>query len=208
MTLGQWFPLALVCLLGAMSPGPSLAIVTRHSLVSGTRAGVVCALSHGAGIFLWAALMMSGLGAVLLAQPSWFEGLRVMGAGFLLYLGTRALLSRDGGVPADRRESVAGVGKAATEGIVIALSNPKVALFFAALFSQFIQPDATTGAQLVIATTAAAIDALWYSVVAVMLSRPLWSDHLTRYGGLLERGFGVILITVSVGVLWSMFFSR
>lgn len=208
MTLGQWLPLALLCLLGAMSPGPSLAIVTRHSLVSGTRAGVVCALSHGAGIFLWAALMMSGLGAVLLAQPSWLEGLRVMGAGFLLYLGARALMSQDGGKPADRRESVAGVGKAATEGIVIALSNPKVALFFAALFSQFIQPDATTDAQLVIATTAAAIDALWYSVVAALLSRPLWSDRLTLYGGLLERGFGVILITLSAGVLWSMFFSR
>ena len=208
MTLGQWLPLALLCLLGAMSPGPSLAIVTRHSLVSGTRAGVVCALSHGAGIFLWAALMMSGLGAVLLAQPSWLEGLRVMGAGFLLYLGARALMSQDGGKPADRRESVAGVGKAATEGIVIALSNPKVALFFAALFSQFIQPDATTDAQLVIATTAAAIDALWYSVVAALLSRPLWSDRLTLYGGLLDRGFGVILITLSAGVLWSMFFSR
>lgn len=208
MTLVQWLPLALVCLLGAMSPGPSLAIVTRHSLLSGTRAGVVCALSHGAGIFLWAALMTSGLGAVLLAQPSWFEGLRAVGAGFLLYLGARALLSQDGGVPADRRESVAGVGKAATEGIVIALSNPKVALFFAALFSQFIQPEATTGTQLVIATTAAAIDALWYGTVAVLLSRPLWSGRLTRYGGLLERGFGVILITLSAGVLWSMFFSR
>ena len=131
-----------------------------------------------------------------------------MGAGFLLYLGARALMSQDGGKPADRRESVAGVGKAATEGIVIALSNPKVALFFAALFSQFIQPDATTDAQLVIATTAAAIDALWYSVVAALLSRPLWSDRLTLYGGLLERGFGVILITLSAGVLWSMFFSR
>ena len=83
-----------------------------------------------------------------------------------------------------------------------------VALFFAALFSQFIQPEATAGTQLVIATTAAAIDALWYSVVAVMLSRPLWSGRFTRYGGLLERGFGVILITVSVGVLWSKFFSR
>ena len=207
MTLGQWLPLARLCLLGAMSPGPSLAIVTRHSLVSGTRAGVVCALSHGAGIFLWAALMASGLGAVLLAQPAWFEGLRVTGAGFLLYLGARALLTQDGGIPADRQESVAGVGKAATEGIVIALSNPKVALFFAALFSQFIQPDATPSTQLVIATTAAVIDALWYSVVAVLLSRPLWSSRLTRYGHLLERGFGVILIMLSAAVLWSVFCS-
>ena len=90
MTLFTWLSLALVCLLGAMSPGPSLAIVVRHSVISGTRAGVICALSHGFGIFLWAALMVSGLGALLLAQPTWFDGLRVLGAGFLLYLGCRS----------------------------------------------------------------------------------------------------------------------
>ena len=208
MTLGQWLPLALVCLLGAMSPGPSLAIVSRHSVISGPRTGFVCAVSHGAGIFLWAALMTSGLGAVLLAQPGWFEGLRLTGAALLFCLGAHAVLSQNSGVPADRRGSVAGVGKAAMEGMFIALSNPKVALFFAALFSQFIQPDAAPITQLVIASTAAVIDALWYSVVAVLLSRPLWSSRFTRYGGLLERGFGVILITLSAAVMWSMFFSR
>ena len=203
MTLGQWLPLALVCLLGAMSPGPSLAIVTRHSLMSGARAGVICAFSHAFGIFLWAILMVSGLGALLLAQPTWFDGLRALGAGFLLYLGCRALLAQ-GGAPADTCEANRGVNRAAREGLAIALSNPKVAVFFAALFSQFIQPDATPIIQLIIATTAAAIDALWYTVVAVLLSRPLWSDRHIRYGGLLDRGFGAILIVVSAAVLWSI----
>ena len=82
MTLSAWLSLALVCLLGAMSPGPSLAIVVRHSVTSGTRAGAICALSHGFGIFLWAALMVSGLGALLLAQPTWFDGLRILGPDF------------------------------------------------------------------------------------------------------------------------------
>ena len=97
MTLSAWLSLALVCLLGAMSPGPSLAIVVRHSVTSGTRAGVICAFSHGFGIFLWAALMVSGLGALLLAQPTWFDGLRALGAGFLLYLGCRALAAQRAG---------------------------------------------------------------------------------------------------------------
>ena len=92
MTLLTWLSLALVCLLGAMSPGPSLAIVVRHSVTSGTRAGVICAFAHGCGIFLWAALMVSGLGALFLAQPTWFDGLRALGALFLMYLGCRALV--------------------------------------------------------------------------------------------------------------------
>ena len=207
MTLSAWLSLALVCLLGAMSPGPSLAIVVRHTVTSGTRAGVICAFAHGFGIFLWAALMVSGLGALLLAQPTWFDGLRALGAGFLLYLGCRALMTQRG-ESANTGQADSGGGKsakkAASEGLVIALSNPKVAVFFAALFSQFIQPDATLKTQLIIATTAAVIDALWYTVVAVLLSRPAWSAHFMRHAGLLDRGFGVILIVLSAAVLWSI----
>ena len=203
MTLFTWLSLALVCLLGAMSPGPSLAIVVRHSVTSGTRAGAICALSHGFGIFLWAALMVSGLGALLLAQPTWFGGLRVLGAGFLLYLGCRALMTQRG-VAADTGQANSGGGEAAREGLFIALSNPKVAVFFAALFSQFIQPEATVKTQLIIAATAAVIDALWYTMVAVLLSRPAWSGRFMQHGGLLDRAFGVILIMLSAAVLWSI----
>jgi threonine/homoserine/homoserine lactone efflux protein len=203
MTLSAWLSLALVCLLGAMSPGPSLAIVVRHSVASGTRAGVICAFSHGFGIFLWAALMISGLGALLLAQPTWFNGLRALGAGFLLYLGCRALMSQRDASP-DIGQANSGGGKAAKEGLVIALSNPKVAVFFAALFSQFIQADATLNTQLMFATTAAMIDALWYTMVAVLLSRPAWSGRFKECGDWLDRGFGLILILLAAGVLWSI----
>ena len=207
ITLSAWLSLVLVCLLGAMSPGPSLAIVVRHTVTSGTRAGVICAFAHGVGIFLWATLMVSGLGALLLAQPTWFDGLRALGAGFLLYLGCRALMAQRG-VAADTGQSNSGGAnssrKAAREGLVIALSNPKVAVFFAALFSQFIQPDATLSVQLMIATTAAVIDALWYTVVAVLLSQPAWSGYFTQHGSLLDRVFGAILIVLSAAVLWSI----
>ena len=203
MPVSQWWPLALVCLLGAMSPGPSLAVVVRHSITGGSRAGVICAFAHGFGIFLWAALMVSGLGALLLAQPTWFNGLRALGAVFLLYLGSGALMAQRG-ASADTGQTNSGGGKAVREGLFMALSNPKVAVFFAALFSQFIQPDATVKTQLIIATTAAVIDALWYTVVAVLLSRPAWTGRFMHHGGLLERGFGVILIMLSAAVLWSI----
>ena len=203
MTVAEFIPLVVICFLGAMSPGPSLAIVVRHTVTSGTRAGVICAFAHGVGIFLWAALMVSGLGALLLAQPTWFDGLRALGAVFLLYLGCRALVAQRG-ASAYTKEANRGGGKAAREGLVIALSNPKVAVFFAALFSQFIQPDATVKTQLIIATTAAVIDVLWYTVVALLLSRPAWSGYFTQHGGLLDRGFGVILIMLSAAVLWSI----
>ena len=57
---------------------------------------------------------------------------------------------------------------------------------------------------LMIAITAAVIDALWYTVVAVLLSQSAWSGRFMQQGGLLDRGFGVILIVLSAAVLWSI----
>ena len=58
----------------------------------GTRWQPLRRATHGIGIFLWAMLMVSGLGALLVAQPAWFDAVRALGALFLLYLGARALL--------------------------------------------------------------------------------------------------------------------
>ena len=95
----DWLSLGLICLLGAMSPGPSLAVVMRHSASTGVRAGLACAIAHAFGIFLWAMLMVGGLGALLLAQPAWFDLIRAGGALFLMYLGVRSLLNNEAEMP-------------------------------------------------------------------------------------------------------------
>lgn len=205
MSLAQWLPLALVCLLGAMSPGPSLAVVLRQSVAGGAPAGVLCALAHGVGIFVWAMLMISGLGVLLISQPAWFDALRAAGALFLLYIGARALMASPDEAPSRELSGRASVGlRAAGEGLLIALSNPKIAIFFAALFSQFIRPGAALREQLLIAATAAGIDAVWYAVVAVSLSQlgaqRSWRPQLN----LLNKVFGAILIAIATVVVWSV----
>ena len=201
MNWSAWFPLALVCLLGAMSPGPSLAVVARHALRGGARAGIVCAMAHGVGILLWALLMANGLGVLLTEQPDWFVAVQLAGAGFLLYLGIRVLLSQSGAVVPTEADSDSSTRGAGLEGFVIALSNPKIALFFAALFSQFIQPNAGVLEKTLIASTAAGIDALWYSLVSILLAQTAVLRGLQRRATLLNRLFGGILIVLAVSVV-------
>ena len=50
MTLATWFSLLAICCLGAMSPGPSLAVVLRHTISNGRAHGMVTAISHAAGV--------------------------------------------------------------------------------------------------------------------------------------------------------------
>lgn len=204
MTLTEWAPLALVCLLGAMSPGPSLALVVRHAATKGAVAGVFCAVTHGAGIFLWASATVTGLGAVVVSQPTWFGAIRAVGALFLLYLGLSALLGRPNEAGAAENLAQPEYARVGWEGFLIALSNPKIAVFFVALFSQFIEPEASIFQQFFIAATAAVIDAAWYGLVAISISRAALMGQIRSRATLLNRCFGAILIGLSLTMLGTL----
>ena len=99
--------------------------------------------------------MANGLGVLLTEQAHVVLCRQLAGAGFLLYLGIRVLMSQSSAtVPVEempRSSPDSSRRSAGLEGFVIALSNPKIAFFFAALFSQFIEPDATAFEKILIA---------------------------------------------------------
>ena len=204
MSESQWLSLALVCLLGAMSPGPSLVVVVRQSFTGGSRAGIACAVAHGLGIFLWAAMMVSGLGVLVIASPDLFLAFRFAGAVFLIYLGIQSLRATSAGSEEVTAPFDGNHGSPAREGFLIALTNPKIAVFFAALFSQFIRPDAPAVEQWMIAGTAAIIDILWYAAVALLLSRTAVLAQFQRHNLLLSRVFGAILIALAFSVVFAV----
>jgi len=208
MVLGAWLSLASICALGALSPGPSLALVVRHTLLGSRFNGVVAALSHGVGVGLYAGLTVAGLSVVITGSSVLFDALRYGGAAFLAYLGIRALVSAT--------TAAAGLGKArggepgaatirpwisARDAFLIAFLNPKIAVFFLALFSQFVRPEAGPAEKAGMALLAAGIDAAWYVVVALALSHSAMLERLRRRAGVLDRIFGVILIVLAVRVL-------
>jgi threonine/homoserine/homoserine lactone efflux protein len=90
---------------------------------------------------------------------------------------------------------------------LIALINPKIILFFSALFSQFISVDSELWVKLVMAGIAGSIDALWYVLVAVIISQP---GNLLRYqksGRWLNKLFGVLLLFIASGFVVEFFIS-
>ena len=97
MPLTLWLSLAAVCALGAMSPGPSLAMVLRHTLGGGRTPGVIAGLTHAMGVGLYALLTVWGLGAVISRQPMLFMVITWGGAAYLACLGIKALRAGRGG---------------------------------------------------------------------------------------------------------------
>ena len=149
MALTSWLSLAAVCCAGAMSPGPSLAVVTQNTLHGGRRQGIFTALAHGVGVGFYALLTVFGLALVITQTPALFNGIKIVGALFLAYLGIKALLAKPQAATPDDAENTAptsvSTGESLRSGFLIAFLNPKLAIFFLALFSQCAQMCGAVG---------------------------------------------------------------
>ena len=199
MGFSQWLSLLGICLLGAMSPGPSLAVILRSSLSGGRTAGLSAALAHGAGVGLYGLLTVTGLAVLVTRVPVIFLTLQLAGALYLVYLGVSAL--RDAAPASFAAAPGTRSSRAAREGFLVAFLNPKLAVFMLALFSQFLQPGFGTGDKVLMAVTVALTDACWYALVVLLLARPGFLERLGRRGPLIERAFGAILIALALTVL-------
>lgn len=198
LAVTDWLLLIGVCALGAMTPGASLAVVTRHTLRGSARAGVSAGLAHAAGIGVYAVATVAGLAVVLRGFPQLEIAIRLAGSLFLLWLALGSWrAAREPAAPAP--DAGAG-GNAVRDGFLIAFLNPKVALFFLALFSQFVSADMTTAARVQVAATAVVIDGGWYSLVALLLARGPVLAALRRHHGKVERTTAGVLVVVALAV--------
>ncbi|MGF1697215.1 LysE family translocator [Vibrio lamellibrachiae] len=201
MSLTVWLSLFTVCLLGAMSPGPSLAIVAKHSLAGGRVNGLVTAWAHAMGIGVYAFITLIGLAVVLQQSPVLFKVISLGGAAYLAYLGVNALRSKGGVAAKLESGEQATLMQSAREGFLISILNPKIALFFIALFSQFVALGNSISNQAIIIATPLVLDGLWYSFITLLLSNPRVVETLRSKAVLIDRLSGVVLILLAIRVV-------
>jgi threonine/homoserine/homoserine lactone efflux protein len=205
MEFHLWLSLAFICVMGALSPGPSLAVVVKNTLFGGAKQGYATAISHGAGVALYAALTALGIGVVIVQSPMLFSIIQYAGAAFLVYLGIKALMSKkqnfdlqeDELATADNQQVINGW----KDGFLIAFLNPKLAIFFLALFSQFVDTEASYQQKVIMVSTVGIIDTLWYLIVAFMFSRGPILAKLKRNSYIIDKITGSFLILLAARIV-------
>lgn len=211
MNFISWLSVFGVCCLGAISPGPSLAVVIRHTIRGSRRDGMITGVAHSCGVGLYALLTVSGLAAVLAMQPALHRFLTVCGGLYLAWLGIKALRSRAAGIVGGATEqsdhhgspsaSEVNVGEAIRDGFMMSLLNPKLMIFFLALFSQFVTPHMTWCVSLIMVATALCVDATWYCLVAIVLSRGPLIEKINRHALQIDRITGILFLLIACRVV-------
>ncbi len=188
---------ALVVLL---IPGPGVLYVVARSVGQGYRAGVVSALGLSLGALVHVAAATAGLSAILLTSATAFGIVKALGAGYLIYLGLRTLMSSrpTAGVEVP---SHLPLYRLLSDGVIVSVFNPKVAVFFLAFLPQFVEPSQGPIPQqvLLLGFLYAALAFLTDSAYALLaggfrhwLGRGLMRGPLPRYlSGGLYIGLGV-----------------
>ena len=95
MTFFIWSQFAIVCLVGAMSPGPSLAIVIRNNINFNRISGILTSIGHGLGIGVYATLAVLGLGLILQANQTIFLLIQIVGLILLFFYGIIFILQKN-----------------------------------------------------------------------------------------------------------------
>lgn len=202
MTLSLWFSLVAICMMGAMSPGPSLAVVLKHSIHGSMKNGMLAALSHGVGVGFYAAASLLGLGALMLQFPTVYQVLVYLGAAYLAYLGIKILLAKPSADELQIAQQSGNSKQALQDGFAIAFLNPKLAVFFLALFSQFFDPvNLTFQVGMIMCLTVLLIDTGWYLLVAALTELSKKRFAFTKSSPWLDKILAVVFIGLAIRVV-------
>lgn len=177
----------------AMVPGPATVMLIKQSAKGSRRNAFATVAGIEAGVAFWGLAAVFGLTALLIASQVAYDVLRIAGAIFLVYLGVKALFfrKRDGDAPEP-------AGRGFRSGLLINVSNPKAGVFAISFLPQFVPSDAGPWPLLLCVAVWIAVDIVWYSSLALLVTRlgewlrrdrvKLWLERTS--GGVLV-GFGV-----------------
>jgi threonine/homoserine/homoserine lactone efflux protein len=198
-------PVAFVLAGGAMSPGPSLAVVLRNTIAGGRSRGIACSIGHGLGLGMYVFLAISGIAILKSGGGSFSTTLDLAGGAFLIWVAISML--RANGADGKKVNTSDGDELQANEkrqgfveGFLIAIFNPKIFVFLTAIFSQFIAAGMPFSDRLIIACLALLIDTTWYIIVAIALSGTALLEGLKQRGRLIDIVVAIILLGLAITI--------
>lgn len=193
-----WVQFAAICLIGAMSPGPSMALIIRNSIKYGRISGILFSLGHAIGIGIYATVSVLGLQFILINNLFLFNAIQFCGSVFLLILGILFLRDTAHNLSLENEQKNV---NSFMQGFAISILNPKILIWFAAIFSQFIEISSTNFVKLVMVLIASSIDGLWYIILTIVVTGFGLKQFLEHNTNIIQKISGVILISISIIIL-------
>lgn len=205
----QFAKVAVAHLLAVASPGPDFAMVVRQSLAHGRRAGIWTSLGIASALLVHITAALLGIALLLRTYPVAFTAAKFVGAGYLAWIGARALFGRPqvemaappaGSEAALGRPGAPAAASAWTTGFITNVTNPKVVLFMAAIFTSLIDPATPRLIEAGYGLWMVAVNIAWFTLVAYVFTRAPIRRAFLRAGVWIDRAMGLLFLAFAAAL--------
>ena len=193
-----------VCLLGAMSPGPSMVVVINNALFKSRFHGILTSIGHGVGIGIYAFFAVLGIATIIKTNIFVFNGIKFLSIVFLIYLGVRSIMTSDSRLDFDVKD-LDGKITSFFQGLSISLLNPKIFVWFIAVYSQFMSIDNDKIFNTYLILTASIVDMVWYMTLTFLVTTIMAIDFIKNKSKLLHKFVGYIFIIIGIFLILEFF---
>lgn len=203
MEIAQAWIIATITWLAVVSPGADFAVVSRNSSLFGQSAGLASSAGIASGCFVHVAYAILGLALISQYFPDFFEYVRIIGAGYLIYLGITMVRVEAGGA-----HSIHASGQKLSNwryfrmGLLTNSLNPKTSLFVISLYSQVIGPDTAMDAKVLWGVFIAASHFIWFGAVSLFMSTPVIRTQILQNQHMFNVTIGVVLLALGAILLF------
>ncbi len=195
----EFLLVAMVHLIGVISPGPDFALVFRQSIKHGRATAIWSSVGIGTGILVHVSYSLFGLSLLIRESVLLFNLIKYAGATYFVYMGIKAVRTSKRQSESFRTDVMPPANHGAfLTGFLVNVLNPKAGLFFIAIFSMIISPDtpavirAAYGLWLTLSTIA------WFSLVSVIFTHARVRQFFLRFGHWFDRVMGVLFIAIAI----------
>jgi threonine/homoserine/homoserine lactone efflux protein len=199
MSLLIFLKIFAVCLLGAMSPGPSMVVVINNAIFKNRLNGILTSIGHGVGIGIYALFAVLGIALIIKTNLFVFNLIKFLSIIFLVYLGVKLIIANDK-LEFDGKNISSGF-TSFVQGLSISLLNPKIFIWFVAIYSQFMSVDNDMIFNTILILTASIIDAIWYVILTLLVTTNIALDFIKDKSVLLQKFVGSVFIIIGALLL-------
>ena len=204
MTLVTFAQVFTVCLLGAMSPGPSMAVVINNAIFKGRYNGILTSIGHGIGIAFYATFAVLGLGLIINTNIFIFNGLKILSIIFLIFIGTKSILNKE--KLNLEKKHIKENTVSFLQGFSISILNPKILVWFIAIYSQFMSADNELIFNIYLVSIAGVIDACWYTVLTLAVTTTSALSFFQTKINIIQKTQGIFFIVLGLVLFINLIF--
>lgn len=200
MTLAAFLAVAVLLVLGAISPGPAVLMAARTGVTEGMRTGVFLALGIGLGAVIWAALALSGLALLFQLAPGVLWAFKIAGGLYLLWMAIGMWRHARAPLPVVSDNTPRSAGSAFRRGLFTQLSNPKPAIVLSAIFLGTVPAGTPLWVLVALLSFLFVVETSWNVLVARVFSFPASRRAYTGAKTAIDRSFGTLLGALGLNI--------